>query len=570
MGEPPLHYSSIPNRWVGVQDDPSAQLTYVPMVNPTPLSVSTEELDPVLASLEVVITNATAKPIVVSEIDIDIPVGAPVTQTLTQSTAGVQFATTSEVWVLRGPASPVTDGIATYSLTPADGQGPSISVGPGDVIVVQIYQIETNDAPGTATIGIQETLGDGTVGSTSFRVTTFPAGFYFNSLTVAALSQSDYVAVAQVPLGTNVKLFWNASVVEVGSVKICQSTAAGQKEYTPATLGEWSPPTPPLLDTVFTVRVTTTATPGGVPLTASLSTSVSVQTPELVASTLTVNGKSTLSGAVTAGPIASGAIVAPEMTLSGALTAASVSTGTLGASGDSILNGVTANGPLTVNAPLTATQNLIAASALVNGAFTAAGLSSLNGGVNATGGPVGMFTAPQSVKPNYEYRASTDGFLVGRVFSPGGWDVPCVCLISGRTDDGFNAVATGGNAGFLSPDGTKSYGPNSQSFLLPVRKGAVFSVNAAQVTKVAAPSDFYWCPLGASTNPEALEVVGEAPATEPMKLLVRKPVPKGNLIRDLADLIESLAERPFPADKKVLLLELLSKLNVDACAAEPC
>ena len=235
MSEWDLKYHSLPNRWISVQDDPSAALTYVPLVNPAPLVVSTDGLDPVLASLEVVITNATTSAIAVSEIDINIPVGTP--PSLTQSTASIHSTVGSGVWTLSGPTSPVTDGIATYALTPADGQGPSISVGPGDVIVVQVYQIETNDTPGTATVGIQETLGDGTVGTTSFAVTTFPAGFYFNALTVTALSGSDFVPVAQVPLGTNVTLFWNASVVDVASVQIFQSTAAGQQTFTPTALG---------------------------------------------------------------------------------------------------------------------------------------------------------------------------------------------------------------------------------------------------------------------------------------------------------------------------------------------
>ena len=567
MSEWDLKYHSLPNRWISVQDDPSAALTYVPLVNPAPLVVSTDGLDPVLASLEVVITNATTSAIAVSEIDINIPVGTP--PSLTQSTASIHSTVGSGVWTLSGPTSPVTDGIATYALTPADGHGPSISVGPGDVIVVQVYQIETNDTPGTATVGIQETLGDGTVGTTSFAVTTFPAGFYFNALTVTALSGSDFVPVAQVPLGTNVTLFWNASVVDVASVQIFQSTAAGQQTFTPTALGEWTPPTAPLLDTVFTVQVTTTATPGGVPLTASLSTSVSVQTPALVASTITVNGVSTLTGQVNAGPISSGAITTPGVTVNGALGAQAVTTGTLSVTGDSTLTGVTVNGTLTAN------QSLVASAAQIANALTVSGLCTLNAGLNVNGlngtwGPVTLFI-PGKGLPAGTYTASTDGILIGVVSSPGNAQLLCGAWIYGSNQDGIQVQATGGNFGAFDSNGNKFQGPNQNSFTLPVRKGTQFSMSVTQSgnNQGQAPTAFYWCPIGYSTNAaETVEWVGEAPPGPEAKLIRRRPIPKGHLIRSLADLIERMTGRPIPVEQKEELLDLLSKLNVDACEAD--
>ena len=567
MSQSDLKYRSLPNRWISVQDDPTAQLTYVPLVNPAPLVVSTDGLDPVQASLEVVITNSTTAAIAVSEIDINIPVGTP--PSLTQSTASIQYTVGSGVWTLSGPTSPVTDGLATYALTPADGQGPSISVSTGDVIVVQIYQIETNDTPGTATVGIQETLGDGTVGTTSFQLTTFPAGFYFNALTVAALSGSDFVPVAQVPLGTNVKLFWNASVVDVGSVVIYQSSGAGQQTFTPTLLGEWAPPTPPQLDTIFTVQVTTTATPGGVPLTASLSTSVSVQTPVLIASTLTVNGVSTLSGQVNAGPISSGAIVAPGVTVNGALGAQAVTTGTLNATGDSTLAGVTATG-LTVNGTLTSNQALVAATEQINNWLTVTGLSTLNGGIAGTAGPVSIFTGMKGLGAG-TYGASTDGFAVGFIGAPPALPSLSIAWIYGTNSDGVQVQASGGNVVLCDSSWNKFTNAVTGSFVLPVRKGTNFSIwfGAAGNNQTNPSYSFYWFPLGASTNAESVVRISdvELPTTGPATVK-KVPVPKDHLVAELVQVIGELLEKKIPPRLETRLVEVLTRLNADEYTEE--
>ena len=160
--------------------------------------------------------------------------------------------------------------------------GPGLA--PGASVVVQIFQIQTNTTPGNSTINIKETVNT-SIGFTSFQVTTFPTGFYFNGLTATVQSGSALVPVAQVLTGATVTLVWNSSVVDTNSFIIYYSSASqGQQTATPTTLGEWTS-SPLTSDTVFTV-VVTVSVEGGQPLTASMSTAVAVQNPNLIAAVL--------------------------------------------------------------------------------------------------------------------------------------------------------------------------------------------------------------------------------------------------------------------------------------------
>ena len=545
-------YRTIPNRWVSVQLDATTQLTYAPLVNPAPLTASVLGGDPVIGSLEIVITNQSGATLQLSQVDFNIQVGSGAS--LTPSTANVLYTLSdTTTWSISGPSSTVTDGIATYSITPA--QGLSAPLANGASLVAQIYDFQTNTTAGTSTIGIQETIGSD-VNNSSFQVTTFPSGFFFDTLSVAMLQGSSFVAVAQVPFNTNVALFWNASVVNSGAVKIMQSTVNGQQTFTPTLLNEWTTPTPIQTDTIFTVQITTTATPGGVPLVASLSTSVAVQTPVLVATTLTVSGLSTLTGAVTAGPV-----TASSLTTTGSVSAGSTATGTLNVTGATTLAGAT------VTKSLQANQGLSASSASVTGGLTVQALATLQGGLNALGGPLAMLTRTQRINPG-SYTASTDGFVVGvmRNASTTNYAQLSNGIIYGSID-GMTWRATGGNVAFFNSSWTKYAGPNANSFCMPVRKGAGWSISVwlNGTNEVNPITEFYWIPSGTTSSSLSLERHGDAEPPEEMRPLNRRvAVPKEHLIGELADLIDTLVEKPMSDEKRAKLRELLTLMNTDS------
>ena len=191
-----------PNSFVAVETPGTNQLNYGLQINPAPFTVSIPGEDPVLGSLEFVISNPKTTAVSVQSVAFTIQVGTG--GSITPTTAGIATAVSDTVnWNVVGPPSPVTSGPATYTLQPATGS--SVSLAPGASVVVQIFQIQTNTTPGNSTINIKETVNT-SIGFTSFQVTTFPTGFYFNGLAATVQSGSALVPVAQVLTGATVTL----------------------------------------------------------------------------------------------------------------------------------------------------------------------------------------------------------------------------------------------------------------------------------------------------------------------------------------------------------------------------
>ena len=63
-----MSLTSRPNSWVSHVGTTATQLTYALRLNPAPLTVSISGRDPILASLEFVITNPTSAPIQLTSI----------------------------------------------------------------------------------------------------------------------------------------------------------------------------------------------------------------------------------------------------------------------------------------------------------------------------------------------------------------------------------------------------------------------------------------------------------------------------------------------------------------------
>ncbi|MFZ1084366.1 MAG: tail fiber domain-containing protein [Terracidiphilus sp.] len=324
-----MPYITRPNSWVSQDAVATTQLTYALQLNPAPLTVSIDGRDPLLGSLEFVMTNTTASAISVSEVRFTIQVGTDGSN-LTTSTDNVGTGVSDWTnWDFSPPGN-ITSGPADFTLSPKTGS--SVSVAAGASIIVEIINFPTVENPGNTTINVKETAGS--IGFTSFLATTFPSGFYFNSLSATVANGSQLVPVAQVANGSTVTLIWNSSVTELISFTIYYSNAAqGQQTATPSDTGIWTSP-PLSADTVFTILVTVSIDDGP-PLTASLSTAVAVQNPALIATsftagTATVNGPLTVNGATQANDITATGLTVNGNTSAGNITASGTLTGANG------------------------------------------------------------------------------------------------------------------------------------------------------------------------------------------------------------------------------------------------
>lgn len=421
---------SPPNATVRYAANGTTQLTYGVMVDPSPLIVSVTNAE-VLASIEVVITNPTANPLAVEQVTLTLQVGTGAS--ITQSTAGVLTAVSdTSDWTFTAPGSTITEGSAVFTLSPAVGT--SMSLASGAAVVVQIYALLTNPTPGTSTVGIAEIVGS-TPGATSFAVTTFPFGFFFDGLTASVWQSSDLVPVAQVATGSAVVLTWNTSEVGKNSATVYYSDAAlGQQTATPTEIGLWTSPALSS-DTVFTVAITST-TGGGEPITSSRSIAVSVQDPTLVA--------------------------------------AAVTTGTLGVSGDAQLATVTASGAL--SAATVSTTAVTAGSAAISGNLSVqgqlAGAAALFTSLGVTG-PVGMLQVVNLQGMPYTVQSlPTDGFAIA-IWSPhSSANDPCAGAVQITSEIGTQSSFGGSLSG---PGGNYSV---SGYLIVPVQQGTSVTWNA--------------------------------------------------------------------------------------------
>ncbi len=285
-----------PNAWIVRGTDDTAAFQYAPLVDPAPLTVSLSTTDPTLASIEIVITNATGAAVNVSSITFTIQVGTDATD-LTFTTDGIKGVPSDQVnWEVDGPSSTITSGPAQYVLGPA--VGPYAPLEANASIAVQIFGIQASTVSGTSTITIAEDFVGSKGGNASFDVTTFPYGFFFNGLAANVMSGSSLVPVAQVEQGATVTLTWNGSVADASAYCILFSNAAsGQQQQIPQVPDLWTSP-PLTADTVFTLVVQATTTIGGVPLTASMSTAIAVRNPALIATSLQTSANITAKGVI--------------------------------------------------------------------------------------------------------------------------------------------------------------------------------------------------------------------------------------------------------------------------------
>lgn len=388
-----MTYQAKPNSWVYHDPKETTQLNYALQIDPAPFTVSIPQENPVTGSLEFVVTNGTSAGIAVTSITFPLVIGTG-SDCMTTTTAGIDTSVSDTVnWTLTGPPTPVTNGTADYILEPAV-QGYELPAGAS--VVVQIFGFQTIQTPGNSLIQVKEIIGSLAPAYCNFTVTTFPTGFYFRSLSATVLSGLSLVPVAQIATGSRVVLTWNSSVVDLSAFTIYYSDQNnGQQTARPSDVGEWLSP-PLSCDTVFTVVVTISAE-GGQPLTASMTTSVSVLNPSLVAASINtgtaiVANDLTVSGTLNGnGMTSTGFTITGTGTLStyGATVTDSLSAGSLGVTNNINAGSATVTGLLN-SGTATVTGLLTAGSATITDAL---GASTLNTNelnvydiINSTGG----------------------------------------------------------------------------------------------------------------------------------------------------------------------------------------
>jgi hypothetical protein len=269
-------------------------------------------------------------------------------------------------------------------------------------------------------------------------------------------------------------------------------------------------------------------------------TSVNTSAGVTVGTNLTVNGTANVTGQTTLG-----AATANTLTTTGLATLATATIpGTLGVTGATTL-----------------------ASATVNNGLTVTGGATINGGLTGTGSNIGMLTGAIAVSPG-GYSAKTDGFVIGVASWPSGdWDHLSVAWISGATD-GIWMCATGGNHGAFNNNWDKWRTSNGNSFVMPVRRGAGWSVGVQQFgsNEVAAPTAFYWFPLGANSGMSTYERISDEMPHPPHgrpRGVARVSKSKEAYVADLVDIIGEIAPKPISPKLHKRLVHVLTKLNSD-------
>lgn len=482
-----MTHQSKPNSWVFRDTDSTTQLSYALQINPAPFTVSIPDTAPVTGSLEFVITNPTNSSVNVTSVSFILKVGS-YSDCITQSTSGILTSVNDTTnWIFSGPPSPITNGSATYLLTPASGNPYLLPAGAS--VVVQIFGFQTLPVPGNSTLNIKELIVSLPPAYCSFMVSTFPTGFYFNGLAATVTSGSRLVPMAQVNTGSTVTLSWNSSVVDTGAFTIYYSNATnGQQTEHPADIGEWTSP-PLSSDTVFTVAVTISAE-GGQPLTASMSTSVSVQNPSLVAAGITTGTATVTGSASIGGTLSANAITATGATVNGTVAADALSANSAIISGSLNTSGLSAS-------TATITGNTSAQNVSAGGTLTVAGVSTFNGEAVA-GSTVSMMQSWIPINTGQTYNADTDGFLVGAIgYSPQAFTL-CITQIRGLLNGICMMIASGGNMVYSNGPHAITSWDSPNCMLMPVPKGSTFMLQVINGGNINAPTSGFWVPLGKS------------------------------------------------------------------------
>jgi hypothetical protein len=256
----------------------ATSLTYALVTDPSPLQVSLAGADSSTADIQLVITNQQSDVVTVKAVQFTVVVGPdPASLTnLTSTPLDVQWQP-NQPWTVQAPTPAPGDNV--YTLMPSDsGSG---VLNPGDSIVVTFTNVPINQALGTTTLSIVErtTPAGGTL---QYALAKFPYGFSFTNLKV--VNPQTGAVVSQVGRSQPVRLTWEGSVLDPNAYTVYYSTGTGQQTGTLEVVNQWDLPNV-YQDTVFNVQVTV-SDQSGQPVRHTLTTSVSVASPDLIVTSL--------------------------------------------------------------------------------------------------------------------------------------------------------------------------------------------------------------------------------------------------------------------------------------------
>jgi hypothetical protein len=201
--------------------------------------------------------------------------------------------------------------------------------------------------------------------------------------------------------------------------------------------------------------------------------------------------------------VAAGSLAVPGSTTLAATTAANVASGTAHVTGRATLGAPTQAGSLQVTGGASVQGGAVLAAATATGAVTVDGPATLGSAAATTlrvSSGTSWFT-PRSIGPG-GYVASSDGLVVGTVGYPSDAGKKCAAIAYATTSGVPTVYARGGNIAFWVNSKKWSMWVHPNSFTLPVRRGAGFSVGVMQVqgADVAAPTAFSWIPFGTAAT----------------------------------------------------------------------
>ncbi|HYR08576.1 MAG TPA: hypothetical protein VEQ60_12430 [Longimicrobium sp.] len=419
-------------------------LSYAVTTDPDPLQASPADGAVSTGALTIVVSNNIDDAIYCNQIVFGIPEGT-LAQQLTNDDTSLQCAITPDTWSI------TANGGGTFTATPVNPSGNEIT---DRGLVVEIFDIQVNQEPGTASISIVETSSNDPNGpfdtsDGTLTVAKFPYGFFFDNFAPSAVQIDD---------GGSVTLTWNGSDGPIYTL-LWGSQAVDVTEVRSYTVG------PLNADTTFLLQATYQSQ--GATATTSLTTSVNVGNPDLTLSTLTVTGDATVNGVLAAGTVNVTTLAANDATVAGTLKGADFGTVDLGA-GASV-----SGGPLTVlgaMAALGAPQPLTLTS-------------------DGTGGTTFQNNSGTFI-------ASTDGLVVGSIYQTSPLVAPpCNGTITAGNSSVFVQASLGPPVGDVIPN-QWFYGAGS--LLLPVRRNDTFGVSSSTpLNNTADPTiAFFFIPFG--------------------------------------------------------------------------
>lgn len=268
-------------------------LDYAITSSPMPLQVSPKDGNPSVASLGIVVSNGGTVPVYCDKIVFSFDIG-DLAQNLTDVGTGILVAASpSEKWQIH----PLAEGV--FIATPKKPEYAEITA---DGLVFQIYNIKVNKQVGTFALTVQEHSSAGSTGlsphTSIFHIAKFPYGFFVSDFTAR---------VPEVKVGQPVELTWHGSDNAIYTILYSDQTV------NVTNVRKWQSP-PLVRDTVFILKVSVQSQ--GETVETYLATVVSVQHPQLEATSLHVLQTATVDGAMSVGKQGAAA----DLTVNGAVT----------------------------------------------------------------------------------------------------------------------------------------------------------------------------------------------------------------------------------------------------------